>query len=69
MDFRRDSRAFEELAAVFGSSMSLVGSGAPEQVRVQSVSGNFFTMLGAHAIAGRTSQSDDDEPDHLIGSS
>jgi len=62
VDFRRDSRAFEELAAVFGSSMSLVGSGPPEQVRVQSVSANFFTMLGAQAIAGRTSQSDDDQP-------
>src|SRR5690242_2105725 len=28
-DFRRDSRSFEDLTAVMGSSMSLVGGGAP----------------------------------------
>jgi putative ABC transport system permease protein len=69
VDFRRDSRAFEELAAVLGSSMSLIGGGAPEQVRVQSVSGNFFRMLGAQAIAGRTFLSDDDQrgsPDRIV---
>ena len=69
VDFRRDSRAFEELGAVLGSSMSLTGGGAPEQVRVQSVSGNFFSMLGAQAIAGRTFVPDDDQrgsPDRIV---
>src|SRR5206468_2510869 len=35
----------------------------PEQVRVQSVSGNFFTLLGVHALAGHTFVPADDAPD------
>jgi len=43
--------------------MTLTGDGDPEQVRVQSVSGNFFTLLGVRALAGRTFAPDDDAPD------
>jgi putative ABC transport system permease protein len=60
-DFRRESRAFEGMAAIRDTSMSLTGDGAPEQVRVQSVSGSFFTLLGTKAIAGRTFLAADDE--------
>jgi predicted permease len=68
VDFRRDSQSFDDLAAVMGSSMSLVGGGAPEQVRVLSVSGNFFTLLGARAAAGRTFEAADDlgSPDRVM---
>jgi len=61
VDFRRESRSFESLAAIRTASMSLTGGGAPEQVRVNSVSGNFFTLLGARAIAGRPFLPEDDE--------
>jgi putative ABC transport system permease protein len=55
LDHRNGSRLFEGMASVFTSSMSLTGSGGdPEQVRVQSVSGNFFALLGVRAVAGRT---------------
>ena len=59
-DFRRTSQSFDELTAIVGSSMSLTGGGTPEQVRVESVSGNFFTMLGVKAVAGRTFVARDD---------
>ncbi len=61
VDFRRESRSFEGLAAIRNASMSLTGGGDPEQVRVNSVSGNFLTLLGARAIAGRTFLPADDE--------
>ena len=61
VDFRRDSRSFEGLTAVLGSSMSLTGDGDPEQVQVQSVPGNFFSLLGAPAVAGRTFVPKDDD--------
>ena len=61
VDFRRESRSFEGLAAIRNASMSLTGGGDPEQVRVNSVSGNFLTLLGARAIAGRTFVPADDE--------
>jgi putative ABC transport system permease protein len=61
VDFRRESRSFESLAAIRDASMSLTGAGDPEQVRVHSVSGNFLTLLGARAIAGRTFLPADDE--------
>lgn len=60
-DFRRESRSFDGMAAMLNASMSLTGGGTPEQVRVQSVSGNFFTLLGVKAIAGRTFLPSDDE--------
>ncbi len=61
VDFRRESRSFEGMAAIRNASMSLTGGGDPEQVRVNSVSGNFLTLLGARAIAGRTFLPADDE--------
>jgi predicted permease len=63
LDYRRDARAFDGMAAVRGSSMSLTGAGDPEQLQVQSVSGNFFTLLGVRAIVGRTFEPADDGPE------
>jgi putative ABC transport system permease protein len=63
IDYRREIRSVEGLAAVMASPMSLTGDGDPEQVRVQSVSGNFFTVLGVRGLAGRTFVPDDDAPD------
>ena len=50
----RNSTSFEGLASISSGSMRLTGDGPPEQVRVSQVSGNFFTVLGINAIAGRT---------------
>src|SRR5262245_61094675 len=44
LDHRSSARLIEGMASEFATSMSLTGDGDPEQVRVQSVSGNFFTL-------------------------
>jgi predicted permease len=57
----RSAKAFEEVAALAWDSYSLTGDGsAPEQLRTQTVSGNFFTLLGANPLAGRTFRPDED---------
>ena len=64
-NLRDNSQSFAGLFASAGISkrtMRVVGSGAVEEVPVwnQAVSGNFFSVLGARAILGRTLTPDDD---------
>lgn len=54
LDYRGSSSSFDGLASISSGAMRLTGDGAPEQVRVAQVSGNFFAVLGIDAIAGRT---------------
>ncbi|MGE4067749.1 MAG: ABC transporter permease [Vicinamibacterales bacterium] len=63
VDWRRESRTFEGLAAMGGFSANLTGRGEPERLRAASVSGNFFTTLGVTAPLGRTLLPSDDEAD------
>lgn len=58
----RSSTSFEGLAAVSTSAVRLTGDGAPEQATAAQVSGNFFSLLGVNAIAGRTFHAIDDAP-------
>jgi putative ABC transport system permease protein len=61
LDYRNNS-TFEGLAAVSLGPLRLSGDGVPEQVAGAQVSGNFFTVLGVNAIAGRTFLPADDAP-------
>jgi putative ABC transport system permease protein len=63
LDYRREARTFDGMAALMSTSMSLTGDGEPEQLRVQSVSGTFFPLLGVKAMAGRTFVAADDGPE------
>jgi putative ABC transport system permease protein len=57
----RAAKAFDGVAALSWDSYSLTGDGAaPEQIRIQNVSGNFFTLLGVNPLAGRTFRPDED---------
>ena len=58
----RNNAVLEGLAAISTSSMRLTGDGVPEQVTGAQVSGNFFTVLGVNAIAGRMFLPSDDAP-------
>ena len=58
----RKAASFEGLAAVATSAVRLTGDGVPEQAQAAQVSGNFFTLLGVNAIAGRTFLPTDDRP-------
>jgi len=61
LDYRGAS-GFAGLAAVSTNSMRLTGDGAPELVPGAQVSGNFFSLLGVHALAGRMFVPADDAP-------
>jgi putative ABC transport system permease protein len=59
----RSAKAFDGVAALAWDSYSLTGDGAaPEQIRTQNVSGNFFTLLGVNPLVGRTFRPDEDAP-------
>ncbi len=62
VDWRRETRTFESLAAFDDFAPALVGRGEPERLRAISASGTFFTTLGVQAQAGRTLLPSDDEP-------
>ena len=57
----RGSSSFEGLAAMSMNPVRLTGDGTPEQALAAQVSGNFFSVLGVKAIAGRTFLPADDE--------
>jgi putative ABC transport system permease protein len=62
VDYRANSTSFEGLAAISTSQVRLTGDGTPELVPAAQVSGNFFSVLGVNAVAGRTFLPSDDAP-------
>jgi predicted permease len=60
LDWQRDNRSFEAMAAYRGTDGSITGVGQPENVRAQRVSANFFPILGVNPILGRNFTSDED---------
>src|SRR6185503_4349537 len=52
-DWRRMNRSFSDMAATRGSTTSLTGDGAPEQVIGRAASPSFFTVLGVQPLVGR----------------
>jgi predicted permease len=60
-DLRDKDSAFSGLAAHFYYPMSLKGSGQPEVITGQVVTGNFFNVLGVKPVLGRTFNPDDDQ--------
>lgn len=61
LDYRSNA-SFEGLASISTGPTRLTGDGPPEQVPAAQVSGNFFSVLGVGAIAGRTFLPADDAP-------
>lgn len=62
LDWVREARSFESLAAFDSFSANLTGRGEPERLRAAGASGSFFTTLGTRAAAGRTLVPADDAP-------
>jgi MacB-like periplasmic core domain len=54
LDWKRQSRSFEDLAPCRWDELNLTGSGEPERLQVVRAGGNFFDLLGAKAMLGRT---------------
>jgi predicted permease len=54
LDYHRDVRAFEKLAAYIRREATLTGDGDPERVRYVSATADFFPALGVAPLLGRT---------------
>ena len=62
-DWQQQSSSFDELVAATYDQANLTGIDTPQQIRVAWVTPNFFEMLGAETIAGRTFTADEGGPD------
>lgn len=63
LDWRRESRSMTMLAATFDAPRTVEGANAAERVRGASVSANFFAVLGARPVLGRSfAPAEDGEP-------
>jgi putative ABC transport system permease protein len=61
-DWRDQSTSFKEFGATRIVTMALTGSGQPEQVPGQMISGNLLHLLGVNTVAGRPISAADDQP-------
>lgn len=61
LDWQRDNRSFEAMAAFRLTDGSITGVGQPENVRAQRVSATFFPILGVNPILGRNFTPEEDQ--------
>ena len=62
LDWSRQSRSFEAMAAKTDGSMSYSGGGEPRSLRVGFVSAPYFRVFGVQAALGRTFAANEDQP-------
>jgi putative ABC transport system permease protein len=62
IDFREQSRTFEQLAAYEYADVTLTGDELPERLSGLRVSGNFFQTAKVQALLGRTLMPEDGQP-------
>src|SRR5262249_15524661 len=70
-DWRNQNKSFLEIAAI-GTGLPTVNTGDdPEQMLAGFVTANYFSVLGARPMMGRTFSPDEDQPgkDHVVVSS
>src|SRR5205807_7643780 len=63
VDWKTQNKTFQDMS-LFGwaGDMNLSGEGRPEHVRAVPAEANFFSLLGVHALIGRTWAADEDQP-------
>jgi putative ABC transport system permease protein len=61
-DWKTQTRAFADVAAVSDRGFVLTGDGEPEQIQAQAVTGAFFSVLGVAPALGRAIADEDDRP-------
>ena len=63
LDWQRDSKTFESFAAWSNrNSVTLTGQGEPERLEAETVSREFFSVLGVRPFLGRDFAAEDDRP-------
>lgn len=68
LDWRREAKSFEDMAATRGCRAVLSGDGAPEDLPCRNVAWNLWPMLGVKPILGRwfTAAEDHPQPDVVM---
>jgi putative ABC transport system permease protein len=61
-DWKAQGTSFEEFGATRLVTMALTGSGQPEQIPGQMISGNLLHLLGVNTVAGKPIAVADDQP-------
>lgn len=61
LDWERQNHCFKFLSAVARDTVTLTGSGTPEELNVQRVSAGYFKVLGLGAALGRTFAESEDQ--------
>ncbi len=61
-DYRKQSQAFDQLAAFSYQDFNLIGEGEPEHLTGSIVTANFFSTLGVTPIHGRVFLPEEDQP-------
>jgi putative ABC transport system permease protein len=64
LDWARQSRSFESMAAQTGGALSYTGGGEPRSLRAGIVSAPYFDVFGVKAALGRTFAGGEDQPGH-----
>lgn len=62
LQWREQSRSFEQLEAMLPTPFNLTTGGEPEQVQGAAVTAGFFRLLGAETVQGRTLLPEEDQP-------
>jgi putative ABC transport system permease protein len=62
LDWRAQSRSFDEIGAFQSRSFNYVGGSSPEWIQAASVTANFFSLLGVQPELGRNLLPDDEHP-------
>jgi len=60
LDWRAQSKSFEDIAAVDSQWMTFVGSDEPERIQTEFVAAPYFSLLGVSAARGRTFEAAED---------
>jgi predicted permease len=60
LDWQKDNRAFESIAAYRGDDFNLTGMGDAERLRGDMISATFFPLLGVKPVIGRPFTQDED---------
>jgi putative ABC transport system permease protein len=62
LHWQEENTVFDDLAGFYDLRLNLTGSGEPEQIPVQAVTPNLFSLLGVNANIGRTFISEEGRP-------
>ena len=62
LDWKKQNDVFQHMAAInYGGSVTLTGSGRPEELQGVRVSASYFDIFGVQAVLGRTFGPDEDQ--------